>query len=79
MMFAYVGFKTASIPYHCPPRTAGRSKYNLTKLINLSLDSIISFSARPLRAMSVLSIFISAIMMLYAGLSSLKSYLLISS
>lgn len=67
MMFAYVGFKTVSIPYHCPPRTAGRSKYNLAKLINLSLDSVISFSARPLRAMSFLSIFISAIMMLYAG------------
>lgn len=67
MMFAYVGFKTARIPYHCPPRLAGRSKYSLSKLINLSLDSIISFSARPLRAMSFLSIFISAIMMLYAG------------
>jgi dolichol-phosphate mannosyltransferase len=67
MMIAYVGFKTATIPYHCLPRQAGRSKYNLKKLINLSLDSIISFSARPLRAMSVLSIFISAVMMLYAG------------
>lgn len=67
MMFAYVGFKTAKIPYHCPPRQAGHSKYNLTKLLNLSLDSIISFSARPLRTMSVVSIFISALMMLYAG------------
>lgn len=67
MMFAYVGFKTANIPYHCPPRKAGKSKYNFRKLINLSLDSIISFSARPLRAMSFLSIFISAIMMIYAG------------
>lgn len=67
MMFAYVGFKTTTIPYHCPPRKAGRSKYNLKKLINLSLDSIISFSARPLRTMSVLSIFISAVTMLYAG------------
>ena len=67
MMFAYVGFKTANLPYHCPPRLAGRSKYSLTKLLNLALDSVISFSARPLRTMSFLSIFISAIMMLYAG------------
>lgn len=67
MMFAYVGFKTATIPYECPPRIAGKSKYNLRKLINLSLDSIISFSARPLRTMSVLSIMISAVMMIYAG------------
>lgn len=67
MMFAYVGFKTTTIAYHCPPRVAGKSKYNLIKLINLSLDSIIGFSSRPLRAMSFLSVFISGVMMCYAG------------
>ncbi|WP_347251295.1 glycosyltransferase family 2 protein, partial [Legionella sp.] len=67
MMFAYVGFKTANIPYYCPPRAAGKSKYSLRQLINLALDSVISFSARPLRTMSFVSIFISAVMMLYAG------------
>jgi dolichol-phosphate mannosyltransferase len=67
MMFAYVGYKTATLSYYCPPRAAGKSKYGLLQLINLSLDSIISFSARPLRAMSFLSVFISGIMMCYAG------------
>lgn len=67
MMFAYVGYKTASIDYHCPPRAAGVSKYNLRKLINLSLDSIIGFSARPLRTMACFSVFISIVMMIYAG------------
>lgn len=67
MMFAYVGFKTASISYHCPPRAAGKTKYNLHKLIVLSLDSIVGFSSRPLRIMSCFSVFISIIMMLYAG------------
>lgn len=67
MMFAYVGFKTATIDYHCPPRPAGKSKYNVRKLISLSLDSMIGFSSRPLRLMSVLSVLISIIMMLYAG------------
>lgn len=67
MMFAYVGFKTASISYDCPPRTAGKSKYTVRKLISLSLDSIIGFSARPLHTMSFLSVFISIVMMLYAG------------
>ena len=67
MMFAYVGFKTATITYECPPRLAGKSKYTIRKLINLSLDSIISFSSRPLRLMSVLSVFISLMMMIYAG------------
>ena len=67
MMFAYVGFKTTTITYHCSPRLAGKSKYSLRKLIHLSLDSIISFSGRPLRAMSVLSVFISVLMVFYAG------------
>ncbi len=67
MMFAYVGYKTANIHYHCPPRIAGKSKYSLRKLINLSLDSIIGFSSRPLRVMSIFSVFISIVMMGYAG------------
>lgn len=67
MMFAYVGYKTATISYHCPPRMAGSSKYSLVKLINLSLDSIIGFSARPLRTMSFVSVLISGLMMCYAG------------
>ena len=67
MMFAYLGFKTTTIAYECPPRAAGHSKYTIKKLIHLSLDSIISFSARPLHMMSFLSIFISVIMFGYAG------------
>ncbi len=67
MMFAYVGFHTAEIDYECPPRRAGKSKYNLIALVRLSLDSIIGFSARPLRLMSVFSVFISVLMMGYAG------------
>lgn len=67
MLFAYVGYDTATIPFDCPKRAAGKSKYNYRKLINLAIDSIISFSHRPLRYMSVLSILISLILTCYAG------------
>lgn len=67
MLFAYMGFKTGSIHYDCPPRAAGTSKYNFKKLINLALDSIIGFSGRPLRTMAKFSILISIVMMIYAG------------
>lgn len=67
MMFAYVGYKTAYISYYCSKRVAGSSKYNIRKLISLSLDSIIGFSSRPLRLMSIFSVMISIIMMCYAG------------
>ena len=67
MMFTYVGFKSASVPYECSPRIAGKSHYKFLKLVNLALDSIIGFSARPLRVMACLSLFISCVMMGYAG------------
>lgn len=67
MMFAYLGYKTANISFYCPERAAGKSKYNTRKLIALSLDSIIGFSSRPLRLMSVFSVLISIVMMCYAG------------
>ncbi len=67
MLFAYMGFDTASVYYDCPARAAGQSKYNFKKLVNLALDSIIGFSGRPLRTMAKFSIFISFVMMLYAG------------
>lgn len=67
MLFAYMGFRTASINYDCPPRAAGVSKYSIRKLVNLALDSMIGFSGRPLRTMSLFSVLISFIMMVYAG------------
>src|SRR3990167_10038025 len=67
MMFAYVGYKTTCIDFYCPPRAAGETKYTWRKLINLSLDSIIGFSSRPLRVMAGFSVFISIIMLFYAG------------
>lgn len=67
MLFAYVGFPSTSIPYVCQERFAGASKYSYRKLINLALDSIISFSHRPLRYMSILSVIISMLLTFYAG------------
>jgi len=66
MMFAYVGFKKTELTVECPPRTLGKSKYNYLKLLQLSLDSIISFSSKPLRWMSLLSLFVSFLSMCYA-------------
>ena len=73
-LFAYLGFKTTYIPYHCHERVAGKSKYTWMKLISLALDSIIGFSHRPLRLMSILSILISFSMMIYAGFILLQKF-----
>lgn len=76
MLFAYIGFKTSDIPFECAQRAAGESKYNYRKLANLAIDSIISFSHRPLRYMSVLAIIISFILTGYAGFIVLQKLFL---
>lgn len=56
------------IDFVAPSRFAGTTKYNLHQLLRLALDSIISFSIKPLRIGSYLGIFtavISVIMGIY--------------
>lgn len=45
-----LGFPSASVTYRRDERAAGRSKYPLTTMIRLSLDSVTGFSTAPLRA-----------------------------
>lgn len=48
-LFAWVGFKTAAVPYARPSRVAGDTKFNYWKLWNFALDGVTSFSTAPLR------------------------------
>ncbi len=48
-MVSWTGFKRALVPYVCAERAAGQSKYSLAKMVGLALDSVFSFSAKPLR------------------------------
>jgi len=45
-----LGFPSASVTYRRDERAAGRSKYPLSTMIRLSLDSVTGFSTAPLRA-----------------------------
>ena len=47
-MITWMGFKSVILPYHQPPRMAGRSKYSLGKMFRLASDAIFSFSLIPL-------------------------------
>lgn len=49
-LFAWVGFKTASIDYDRDRRFAGVSKFNYWKLWNFALEGITSFTIAPLKA-----------------------------
>jgi glycosyltransferase involved in cell wall biosynthesis len=75
MLYAYLGFNMSSIPFVSGKRLGGASKYNYRKLCNLAIDSIISFSHRPLRYMSILSVVISLLLSFYAGFILLQKLL----
>src|SRR5262249_29664140 len=68
---AWLGFRQVGIPYERDRRHAGGPKYTLLKLIRLSVDGLLSFSAPPPRliaarglAMSLLS-FAGILLVLY--------------
>ena len=47
-MIAWMGYRSAILPYHETQRVAGESKYSLGKMFRLAMDAIFSFSLVPL-------------------------------
>lgn len=72
-LFAWVGFRTVTIPYEHGPRGAGQSSFNFWKLWNFALEGITSFSTAPLRIWTYLGLGVSALALLYAALIIIKT------
>lgn len=76
LMVRWVGFKIGYIEIEHAPRLNGKSNYNLKRLLNLALDTIISFSDKPLRLTVKLGFVISLVSFLFGInliISSLQS------
>ncbi len=56
-IFAWLGFRTASIDYDRPARIAGRSKFPAWKLWNFAMEGLTSFSTAPLRVWTYIGAF----------------------
>lgn len=65
-LFAWVGYKQASVLFDRQPRHLGKSTWNYWKLWNFALDGIISFSFLPLKVWSYIGVTISLVTLLYA-------------
>lgn len=59
-----IGLKSDKVFYERAARVAGQSKYPLSKMLSLSIDGITSFSARPMRWIFFLGVFILAVTLL---------------
>lgn len=72
-MVPMVGFKSATVEYDRFERTAGESKYPLTKMLALAWEGITSLSVKPIRMIMWLGIIIFIIAILF-GIYSLITY-----
>lgn len=64
-IFAWVGFNIYYRPYEVQERHAGTTSWSFLKLLNYALEGMISFSTKPLRAVTTLGIGTSAIAIIY--------------
>ena len=63
-MVAWLGFRSALLPYREQPRRIGRSKYSVRKMVKLAADAISSFSLLPLYVGLGLGVFFLLLAML---------------
>jgi glycosyltransferase involved in cell wall biosynthesis len=75
-LFAWAGFPSEAIPYTRPPRAAGTTKWNYTKLAGLATEGITSFSTAPLRASTIVGVAFSLVAMVYGMFIALRAVLL---
>lgn len=65
-LYAWVGFKKIGVPFDVEGRMAGESSWRLSKLTELAITGITSFSDVPLRIWGLIGFLISLISMIYA-------------
>jgi dolichol-phosphate mannosyltransferase len=68
----WVGFRQASVPYTRERRLSGRSKWTFARKLKLLIDSFVSFSFSPLRAISYSGMIFSALGLAYAAFVVIK-------
>ena len=74
-LFAWVGFKQATVLYDRHPRYAGQTKWNYWRLWNFAIDGIVSFSTVPLKVWSYFGLGVAALAFLYALFLAVRTML----
>lgn len=78
-----LGYKTGIVNFDVFERTAGKSKYNLTRMLALAMDGITSFSIRPMRIICAIGIIslgvsflelISLIISILSGVETIRGW-----
>jgi glycosyltransferase involved in cell wall biosynthesis len=72
-LFAWVGFRQATISYARPARVAGSSKWRYWKLWNFALDGLLSSTTLPLRIWTYLGLVAAVVALSYMLLIVLRT------
>ena len=72
-LFAWAGFKQASVEYNRVEREHGKTKFNYWKLWTLALDGITSASTVPLRIWSYVGAVVAMFALGYAGFIAVRT------
>lgn len=65
-LFAWMGYKTEVIEFQRISRSEGKSRFSFSKLLNLGVDGIVSFSIKPLRIAISIGMATSGIAFIYS-------------
>ena len=65
-LVAWLGYQQTRVAYDQSPRAYGRSSWTVPKMVKLAADSLLAFSATPLRAASLAGIVSAFVGVLYA-------------
>jgi dolichol-phosphate mannosyltransferase len=73
--FVQLGFQQCVIQYDRDARYGGQTKYPFLKMLNLSIDALLGFSAAPIRIISLLSICLWAFSLVYLVKSLIEHFI----
>jgi polyisoprenyl-phosphate glycosyltransferase len=64
-LIAWAGFRETHVPYHRPQRLAGSSSWTAGMMVKAAIDTFVSFSFLPIRAISYFGLVVSALSFLF--------------
>jgi dolichol-phosphate mannosyltransferase len=64
-LIAWAGFHETQVPYHRPRRLVGASSWTTGKMLKAAVDTFVSFSFLPIRAISYFGLLVSAFSFLF--------------
>jgi glycosyltransferase involved in cell wall biosynthesis len=74
-LFSWIGFKSIGVPYRVAERSAGATKWSVTRLLKFAIDGLTSFSTLPLRVSTLLGLLVSFIAFAYVMVFIVKTML----